>query len=77
MTDDIARVRELEALGEKAYDAMYDTHSQRDAAGCYSDAKDYFLEAIATAHRIGATADATRLEARLNHVRAVFRSQFS
>jgi hypothetical protein len=77
MTDDAARMRELEALAESAYDAMYDTHDKSGAAACYSDAKEGFREAIATARRIGAVDDVARLQARLAHVKAVFRSQFT
>lgn len=77
MSDNIARVRELEALAERAYDQMYEAHNPSGAAACYSEAKDCFREAISLAHRIVAAEDAARLEARLAHVKAVFRSQFS
>jgi hypothetical protein len=77
MADDGGRMRELEALAESAYDAMYDAHNQSGAAACYSDAKECFGEAIAVARRIGAVDDVARLEARLAHVKAVFRSQFT
>jgi len=77
MADDAGRMRELEALAEGAYDAMYDTHDRSGAAACYSDAKDFFREAIAVARSIGAADDVARLEARLAHVKAVFRSQFT
>ncbi|MDZ4741417.1 MAG: hypothetical protein SGJ03_16155 [Alphaproteobacteria bacterium] len=77
MTDDVNGMRALEAMAEAAYDAMYEAHSKSGAGVCYSDAKDYFREAIAVAGRLGATEDVVRLEARLLHVKAVFRSQFT
>jgi hypothetical protein len=77
MADDAGRMRELEALAESAYDAMYDTRDKSAAAACYSDAKECFRDAIAVATRIGAADDVARLQARLAHVKAVFRSQFT
>ena len=68
------RLRELERLAEAHYDAMYDT---RYPTAEYADAKDAFSDAIALASRLGETKIVERLEARLAHVRAVFRSQFS
>jgi hypothetical protein len=53
---------------------MYET---RSPAGDYANAKDAFCEAIALAHRLGDDRMANRLEARLEHVKAVFRSQFT
>ena len=49
----LAQLEHLKMLGEKAYDDMYETHSQRDAAICYSDAKDCFYDAIGLASRMG------------------------
>jgi hypothetical protein len=73
--DDVrATIARLEALAEKAYDAMYET---RSPYGCYSDMKDCFAEAIGVAERAGLEAEAKRLTARLEHCRAVYRSQFS
>ena len=68
------RLRVLEQLGEKHYDAMYDS---RSPAGEYADAKDAFRSAIALAFQLGETETEKRLEARLAHIKAVFRSQFS
>jgi hypothetical protein len=67
----------LGALAETAYDAIYYTHDKSGAAACYSDAKECFREAIMVARRIGADDDLARIEARLAHVKAVFRSQFT
>lgn len=62
---------------EKAYDGMYEAHSFRDANDCYRDAKDYFYAAIGHAEDIGLKEDAVALRQRLEHVKAVFRSQFT
>jgi hypothetical protein len=68
------RLRELERLAEAYYDAMYDS---RYPTGEYADAKDAFAAAIALARQLAETEAVKRLEARLKHVKAVFRSQFS
>jgi hypothetical protein len=70
----LARIAQCENLAEKAYDAMYDS---RYPAGEYSDLKDYFREAIRLAHQSGLTAEAARLEKRLEHCKAVCRKQFT
>jgi hypothetical protein len=62
---------------EKAYDGMYEAHSFRDANDCYRDAKDYFYAAIGHAEELGLPEEAEALRKRLEHVKAVFRSQFS
>jgi len=71
---DRTTVTALEALAEKAYDEMYDS---RTPAVCYSDFKDYFIEAIAAAEGAGLSEDAQRLTNRLAHCKQVYRSQFS
>ena len=76
MSDDADLLRALEAQAEAAYDAMYDADSPNAAGWLYSDAKEYFYDAIGVARRLGAEDDARRLEARLAHVRAVYNSQF-
>ncbi|MBI1211178.1 MAG: hypothetical protein GC190_06920 [Alphaproteobacteria bacterium] len=68
------RLQALEQLGEKYYDAMYDS---RYPTGEYANAKDAFQDAIKLAHQLGETEIEKRLEARLAHIKAVFRSQFS
>jgi len=68
------RIRELERRAEAHYDAMYQT---RYPSAEYADAKDYFGDAIALARQIGELKTAERLEARLAHIKAVFRSQFA
>jgi hypothetical protein len=68
------RLPQLERQAEAYYAAMYET---RSPAGDYANAKDAFCEAIALARRLGDDRMANRLEARLEHVKAVFRSQFT
>ncbi|HEV2112018.1 MAG TPA: aldehyde dehydrogenase family protein, partial [Gammaproteobacteria bacterium] len=68
------RLAQLERLGEDAYTRMYDT---RSPSGDYSDAKDCFHAAIQLANELGLKDEAERLEKRLLHIKAVFRSQFS
>ena len=69
------RLRQTTALGEKYYDQMYE--SRHGATGLYSDAKDAFGDAIRTAHELGMKEEAEALSNRLEHIKAVFRSQFS
>lgn len=68
-------LRRCKALGEKYYDQMYET--RLGATGLYSDAKDAFYDAIAAAKKLGLTEEVEQLSARLDHIKAVFRSQFS
>ena len=75
MTDE-QRLAWFEAQAEAAYDKMYDAASSTDAAARYSDAKEALRDAIGLARRLGQTAGATRLEARLDYIKAVFRAQF-
>jgi hypothetical protein len=76
MTDE-QRLAWLEAQAEDAYDKMYDATHSSDATARYSDAKEAMRDATSLARRLGQDAVATRLEARLAHIKAVFRSQFS
>jgi hypothetical protein len=76
MTDE-TRLQQLEKFAEAAYDKMYDAGSPSAATALYSDAKEAFADAIALARRIDRAEDATRLEERLAHIKAVFRSQFT
>jgi len=68
------RLRELEAEAEAAYNEMYDSSYP---TGSYSRAKDAFYDAIALARRLGRQNDVERLEKRLQHIKDVFRHQFS
>ncbi|HXB22107.1 MAG TPA: hypothetical protein VNV88_12030 [Candidatus Solibacter sp.] len=69
------QMRACIALGEKAYDDMYE--SSGSTTGLYSDAKESFREAIRLANELGLTEESAALSARLEHIKAVFRSQFS
>jgi hypothetical protein len=75
MNDD-EKLRAFEAQAEDAYAAMYDAPNSTAAAGCYSNAKEALYDAIGLARRLGKADVAAQLEARLNHIKAVFRSQF-
>ncbi|HEV2989423.1 MAG TPA: hypothetical protein VG759_13350 [Candidatus Angelobacter sp.] len=68
------QLRACKALGEKAYDQMYETSGS--ATGLYSDAKEAFYDAIRLAKELGLKEESAELEARLDHIKAVFRSQF-
>ena len=76
-TTDVQRLAWFEAQAEQAYDKMYDATHSTEAAARYSDAKESLRDAIGLARRLRQDAVATRLEARLAHIKAVFRSQFS
>ena len=75
--DDAERLAWLEAQTEAAYDKMYDARSPSDATALYSDAKEALHGAIGLANELGQEATAQRLMARLFHIKAVFRSQFT
>ncbi len=83
MTDTTERAAQLEqlahlkAMGEKAYDDMYEAYSPSGATGRYSDAKECFYDAIGLARRLGLEEETKALEERLAHIKAVFRSQFT
>ena len=68
-------LRASTAIGEKAYDQMYEAHGS--ATGLYSDAKEAFYDAISIANELGLRDEAERLSKRLEHIKAVFRSQFT
>jgi len=67
----------FERQAEEAYSRMYDATSPSDATARYSDAKEALHSAIGIARRLADQDSASRLEARLAEIKAVFRSQFS
>ena len=69
----IARMRECIHLGEKAYSEMYDS---RSPAGKYSDAKDFFVEAMHLASDLESAKEEQEMRERLEHIQKVYRSQF-
>jgi hypothetical protein len=83
MADDAERkaglkqLEHLKAMGERAYDDMYEAHSPSGATACYSDAKECFYDAIGLANRLGLKEEADSLNKRLTHIKALFCSQFA
>jgi hypothetical protein len=71
----LENLRKWKALGEKYYDQMYETHL--GTTGLYSSVKDAFLDAISAANELGLKDEADTLSQRLEHIKNVFRSQFS
>ncbi len=76
-TTDEERLAWFQAQGEEAYDKMYDARTPGDATARYSDAKEAFRSAIEVALQLGKSDVAAQLDARLAHITAVFRPQFS
>jgi hypothetical protein len=74
---DTERLQFLEAEAEAAYAKMYDARNPSEAGVCYSDAKEALYDAIGLARSLGQADETARLEARLAHIKAVFRSQFA
>ena len=70
-------VPEFERIAEEAYSRMYDAESPTAATGFYSDAKEALADAIGLARILGDAQAVERLEKRLAHIKAVFRSQFT
>jgi hypothetical protein len=76
--DMLARMETLKNFAEQAYDDMYEkAHSPSAATGYYSSAKEALHDAIRVAKELGLTDEAAKLEARLEHIKGVFRSQFT
>lgn len=71
------RLKELERFGELCYQNMDDAVTLSAATGYYADAKDAFRDAAALALELGDDQTAERLTARLEHIKAVFRSQYA
>ncbi len=67
----------FELMAEEAYQRMYDATSPSDAAARYSDAKEALYSAIGRARALGDNERVERLQARLDAIKSVFRSQFS
>ena len=72
----LASLARCKECGEKAYDDMYEVHSFSGATACYSDAKEYFYAAIKLAEELGLAGEVGALSKRLEHIKAVYRSQF-
>ena len=81
MTDEereakLASLVRLKNLGEKAYDDMYEAHSFSQSSVHYSDAKEFFYDAIRLAGELGMTEEADALGKRLAHIKEGFRRFF-
>jgi hypothetical protein len=63
--------------GEQAYGDMYEAHSFSQANVCYSDAKEFFYEAIRLAEEFGLGQELDSLKKLLEHIKGVYRSQFA
>jgi hypothetical protein len=72
----LAQLEHLKSLAEKAYGDMYETGSPSGATACYSEAKECLHDAIRVATQLGLGEQVDDLNHRLDHIKAVFRSQF-
>lgn len=71
------RLAACKQIGESAYDAMYDAHDSSTATARYSDAKEAFYDAIAASRELEWDEETSAIEARLTHIKEVFRRQFT
>jgi hypothetical protein len=75
--DRMARLNQCIKLGEDAYGEFYEPRTYASPAGHFSDAKDFFGEAIHLARALGLEQQARQLSERLEEIKAVYRGQFS
>jgi hypothetical protein len=68
-----AALDEWERRAEQAYSEMYEARRAKEP---YEDACLAFARAVEVARRLGLDQEAERLTRRLDHVRAVYNSQF-
>jgi hypothetical protein len=68
-----ADLDEWERRAEAAYADMYEARRAKEP---YEDACFAFARAVAAAQRLGLDAEAARLTRRVEHIRAVYNSQF-
>lgn len=64
-----------EQWAEEAYDRMYDA-GRTESKDCYEDACVYLIRASKVAEALGREDEKARLNARLEHIIAVWNSQF-
>jgi hypothetical protein len=62
---------------EEAYGRIYDAYSGSDRAAAYNDCKESMADAIGLARTLGLTEKVAELEKKLEHYKAVFRSQMN
>jgi hypothetical protein len=68
-----AELDEWERRAEAAYSEMYEARRAKEP---YEDACFAFARAIEAAQRLGLAGDVARLNRRVEHIRAVYNSQF-
>jgi hypothetical protein len=68
-----AELDEWERLAEQSYTEMYEARRAKEP---YEDACLAFARAIAVAQRLGLDQEVERLTRRVEHIRAVYNSQF-
>ena len=73
----IKQIAQLRRRGEKAYDDMYEAHGFRDSDDRYWEAKDCFYDASRVAGELELKDEVDSLVNRLQHIKEVFRGQFS
>ena len=71
------KIAHSEQLAERAYDEMYEAKGHGAAMAYFSEIKENFYDAINAANRLHDVAEAERLQRRLAHIKAVYRSQFT
>jgi hypothetical protein len=72
-SSDRAQFDEWERRGEEAYSEMYEARRAKEP---YEDACFAFARAIEAAQRLGLDDEVARLNKRVEHIRAVYNSQF-
>jgi hypothetical protein len=70
-----AEMARHEQWAEAAYDRMYDA-PRHEVKDCKDDACEHLWKAMAIAEALGLADERARLEARRNHIIAVYASQF-
>lgn len=75
LSDARKEIAQFEALAEAAYGAMYDAkdHNVKD---CYEDASYNLSRAVDVARAHGLAEEVERLSKRIDHIAAVYNSQF-
>ncbi|HEV2956716.1 MAG TPA: hypothetical protein VGX95_11410 [Xanthobacteraceae bacterium] len=72
-SSDRAELAEWERRAEEAYAQMYEARRAKEP---YEDACFAFARAIEAAQRLGRNEEVARLNRRIEHIRAVYNSQF-
>jgi len=72
----LEQLRFFEARAEEAYERMDETKAGSELTARYSDAKEFFHEAIALARRLGLRRQTKRLSEPLEEIKPIFARQF-